>query len=243
MARHGPAFECGNGREKLHYHDRFHDCRCHARLAAAGPIQWPCPEAETAETSSKKYNKRLYTDLKFATANLRANFAAFHAKGLAEPPDPEYPFVLTTGRLYGHWHTQTRTGRIDKIRNLHPNPFLEVNPRDAQRLEIQSGEWIEVRSRRGFVQLPVLVTQNIAQGVVFMPMHWGALWADQAEVNALTHPEVCPISLEPELKACAVQIIPMPVKHPEANEISQQFSSKTLRQPTESTILTALPPG
>ena len=215
----------------------------HARLAATGPIQWPCPEAETEATSAKKYNKRLYTNLKFATANGRANFAAFHAKGLAEPPDPTYPFVLTTGRLYGHWHTQTRTGRIDKIRSLHPNPFLEVNPRDAQKLEIQSGEWIEVRSRRGFVRLPALVTQNIARGTVFMPMHWGALWADQAEVNALTHPEACPISLEPELKACAVQIIPLTVQHPEVGEISPQVSSKTLRQPTESTILTALPPG
>ena len=215
----------------------------HARLAATGPIQWPCPEAETEATSANKYNKRLYTNLQFATANGRANFAAFHAKGLAEPPDPTYPFVLTTGRLYGHWHTQTRTGRIDKIRSLHPNPFLEVNPRDAQKLEIQSGEWIEVRSRRGFVRLPALVTQNIARGTVFMPMHWGALWADQAEVNALTHPEACPISLEPELKACAVQIIPMPVQHPEVGEISPQVASKTLRQPTESTILTALPPG
>lgn len=42
-----------------------------------------------------------------------------------------------------------------------------------------------------------------------MPMHWGFLWAKNAEVNALTHPEVCPISLEPELKACAVQLTPI----------------------------------
>ena len=216
----------------------------HARLAAEGPIQWPCPEVETEETSSKKHNKRLYADLNFVTPNRRANFAAFHAKGLAEPPDPDYPFVLTTGRLYGHWHTQTRTGRIDKIRNLHPEPFLEVNPRDAQKLEIQSGEWVEVRSRRGFVRLPTLVTQNIARGTVFMPMHWGALWADDAEVNALTHSEVCPISLEPELKACAVQISPVTVQQPMARALPlHQVSSKTLRQTTESTILSALPPG
>jgi ferredoxin-nitrate reductase len=39
-----------------------------------------------------------------------------------------------------------------------------------------------------------------------MPMHWGTLWADQAEANELTHAIACPISHEPELKACAVQI-------------------------------------
>ncbi len=43
-------------------------------------------------------------------------------------------------------------------------------------------------------------------------MHWGALWADSAEANALTHPESCPDSLQPELKACAVQLVPVAAK-------------------------------
>jgi len=181
----------------------------HDRLAAAGPIQWPCPQHETDDTAASKHDKRLYTDHLFPTPNRRARFAAFHEKGLAEPPDPAYPFVLTTGRLYGHWHTQTRTGRIDKIRQMHPEPLLEMHPIDAQHLKVQSGEWVEVRSRRGFARLKVYVTQYIRKGVLFIPMHWGALWADHAECNALTHPTVCPISLQPELKACAVSVVPI----------------------------------
>ncbi len=181
----------------------------HERLAKAGPIQWPIPVCETAETAATKFDKRLYTDHQFLTENGRAKFASFHMKGLAEPPDDNFPMVMTTGRLLGHWHTQTRTGRIEKIAKKYSQPTLEVNPRDAQRLQMQSGDWVEVRSRRGFANLPILVTQNIARGTVFMPMHWGFLWADNAEVNALTHPEVCPISLQPELKACAVQLTPI----------------------------------
>ncbi|MEN8446158.1 MAG: molybdopterin dinucleotide binding domain-containing protein, partial [Cyanobacteria bacterium J06555_13] len=180
----------------------------HERLATVGPIQWPAPVCETAETAADKFDKRLYTDYQFPTDNGRAKFAAFHLKGLAEPPDDQFPMVLTTGRLLGHWHTQTRTGRIEKIVAKHPYPVLEVNPRDAQRLQLQSDDWVEVRSRRGTVKLPILVTQNISRGTVFMPMHWGFLWANDAEVNALTHPEACPISLEPELKACAIQLVP-----------------------------------
>ncbi|MEM9906953.1 MAG: nitrate reductase [Cyanobacteria bacterium P01_D01_bin.44] len=212
----------------------------HGRLAA-GPIQWPCPAEETPETAADKFDKRLYADLRFPTPDGRARFAAFHIKGLAEPPNADYPFVLTTGRLYGHWHTQSRTGRIEKTVKMHPEPLLEVNPRDAQRLEIQSGDWLEVRSQRSFVQLKVLVTQNITRGTVFMPMHWGFLWADNAEVNALTHPEVCPISLEPELKACAVQLIPIaaPVgqgaQQPEARFEQMMQMSK---QPAPSKTLT-----
>jgi ferredoxin-nitrate reductase len=170
----------------------------HERLAK-GPVQWPCPAGESSR-------QRLYTDFRFHTPDGRARFSASHARGLAEPPDPNFPYVLTTGRLYGHWHTQTRTGRIPKIQQMHPNPFIEIHPRDAASLGIKEGEHLEIRSRRGMVQLPAKITKAIAVGTVFMPMHWGSLWADQAECNNLTHSEACPDSLQPELKACAVMI-------------------------------------
>ncbi|MEO0458544.1 MAG: nitrate reductase [Cyanobacteria bacterium P01_A01_bin.114] len=211
----------------------------HGRLAEAGPIQWPCPATGTPETAADKFDKRLYTDLQFPTPDRCARFAAFHIKGLAEPPGADYPFVLTTGRLYGHWHTQSRTGRIEKTVKMHPEPLLEVNPRDAQKLEIQSGDWLEVRSQRGFVRLKVLVTQNITRGTVFMPMHWGFLWADDAEVNALTHPEVCPISLEPELKACAVQLTPIaaPTKLEQLPEARFEQMMRVINPPLPSKTL------
>jgi ferredoxin-nitrate reductase len=172
----------------------------HERLQHEGPLQWG---------GKGKANRRLYTDLKFHTPDQRARFSGYHSKGLAEPSDPAYPYVLTTGRVYGHWHTLTRTGRIEKIQQMHPEPFLEIHPRDAQSLGIVNNEWIEVRSRRGISRFPAKITQSIAPGTVFVPMHWGALWADQAEANALTHPTACPVSRQPELKACAVQLIPI----------------------------------
>jgi ferredoxin-nitrate reductase len=203
----------------------------HQKLQAQGPTQWPHPEkkaqpifidAETgvgsfeleaqAETSSFKTGKRLYTDLRFHTPDGRARFGAYYSKGLAEPPDPNYPFILTTGRLYGHWHTQTRTGRIEKIRQMHPQPFIEIHPRDAAKLGIIDNQTVEVRSRRGITKFPAKVTKAISPGTVFVPMHWGKLWADDAEANALTHSEACPDSLQPELKACAVQLVPISVE-------------------------------
>jgi len=178
----------------------------HDRLKAEGPIQWPCPESEIEVDRAPK---RLYTDFRFNTPDGLARFAARHARGLAEPPNPDYPFVLTTGRLYGHWHTQTRTGHIEKIRKMHPEPFIEIHPKDAKKLEIEEGNWVEVRSRRGKAFFPAKITKAIAPGTVFVPMHWGALWANRAEANALTHPESCPDSKQPELKACAVQLSPV----------------------------------
>jgi len=196
----------------------------HQRLLAEGPIQWPCPKEGLSSP------KRLYTDWRFPTPDGKARFGAYHSRGLAEPPDSDYPFVLTTGRLYGHWHTQTRTGRIPKIRQMYPNPFLEIHPRDAKQLGITDDSLVEVKSRRGMTRFPAKVTSSIAPGTVFVPMHWGALWADNAEANTLTHPEACPDSHQPELKACAVQLIPVSVERNVTNNLLQR---------TQSSILTA----
>ncbi|MCE2887902.1 MAG: nitrate reductase [Pseudanabaena sp. 42896M_M3] len=176
----------------------------HAKLAKLGVMQWQASDQHTEQ--DQVHNKRLYTDLQFHTPDRKARFGAYHSKGVFEIPDEQYPFILTTGRLYGHWHTQTRTGRIDKIRQMHPNPFIEIHPKDANKLGINNGDLIEVRSRRGSSKFPALVTEAIARGVLFVPMHWGTLWADNAEANALTHPEADPDSKQPELKACAVAI-------------------------------------
>ncbi|MGF1491897.1 MAG: molybdopterin oxidoreductase family protein [Microcoleaceae cyanobacterium] len=196
------------------------------RLAKYGPIQWPCSDQESLEESGP-HNKRLYTDLRFHTPDKLAKFAAFHSNGLAEPADPDYPFVLTTGRVYGHWHTQTRTGHIPKIQKMHPEPFIEIHPRDAKKLKIQDKDWVEVRSRRGYARFIAQVTKAINPGTVFVPMHWGALWAEQSEANALTHPECCPSALQPELKACAVQVAPISLDAVSADlEVEQRESLK-----------------
>lgn len=201
----------------------------HEKLKTQGPQQWPHPADGNLLEGAPA---RLYTDHRFHTPDGRARFAAYHSRGLAEPPDPEYPFVLTVGRLYGHWHTQTRTGRIDKIVQMHPHPFIEIHPRDAAKLGIQDEQLVEVRSRRGVTYFPAKVTHAIAPGTVFVPMHWGALWAKDAEANVLTHPEACPISLEPELKACAVQLTKV---------TADKLSADTLLRSPKSSMLSASP--
>ncbi|MFP4317381.1 MAG: molybdopterin oxidoreductase family protein [Phormidium sp.] len=173
-------------------------------------VQWPQPEG-AEDIPESRYSKRLYEDLRFPTDDGRAQFCATHTRGLAEAPDPDYPFVLTTGRVYEHWHTQTRTGRIPKISQKYPHPFIEIHPRDAKTLEILDEMWVLIRSRRGEGKFKAKVTKAIAPGTLFVPMHWGFLWADNSEANALTHPETCPDSLQPELKACAVQLLPLPI--------------------------------
>jgi ferredoxin-nitrate reductase len=193
----------------------------HGLLAAHGPQQWPFP----AGTAPGAGQARLYTPEapfpgapaghRFPTASGRARLWADPPLGLAEPPDDEYPLVLTVGRYLGHWHTMTRTIHVERVSRQHPGPVLEVNPGDAAAAGVAEGERVSVGSRRGCVSVNVHISEQIRPGTVFLPMHWGGSQGDLAcEANRLMHELGCPLSRQPELKAAAVCLQRLPAEQP-----------------------------
>ncbi|PHX73411.1 MAG: hypothetical protein CK548_01160 [Opitutia bacterium] len=50
-----------------------------------------------------------------------------------------------------------------------------MNPDDATRLGISSGDRVTVRSRRGTAEASALVTPTVQPGQIFLPMHFGTL--------------------------------------------------------------------
>ena len=176
----------------------------HALLAEHGPQQWPFPSGSEPTTESK----RLYSDHRFATPSRRARFMAEQPLGLAEPPCEAYPLVLTVGRYLGHWHTMTRTAKVERIQSMHAEPRLEVHPDDAKRFSLEADGIAAITSRRGTLTARITITDRIRPGSVFLPMHWGFTQEHACEANALMHGEACPISKQPELKATAVVVAP-----------------------------------
>ena len=116
--------------------------------------------------------------------------------------------MLTVGRYLGQWHTMTRTGKVERLVKLHPEPLLEIHPRDAQELKVENGALAGIISRRGHLTATVKVTDRIRCGTVFLPMHWGFTQEKACEANTLMHDDACPVSKQPELKACAVIVAP-----------------------------------
>jgi len=175
-----------------------------ARLRQLTSLQWPCPTPDHPGT------KRRYLDGRFATADGRANFLACDHRAPRELPDHEFPLVLTTGRLYSHWHTLTRTAKADRLVRREPAPFVEVNPDDALGLELKEGELVQISSRRGTVRLPARVTRAVPPGMVFLPFHWGDLFGEGNAVNYLTISAIGRVAKQPELKFCAVNLEKIP---------------------------------
>lgn len=169
----------------------------HARLRS-GPIQWPCPSEDHPGTV------RLYENQPFAMPSGRARFHPASFVPPAEQPDAEHPFWLTTGRVLEQWHTRTRTREVPKLNQKITYSYVELHPDDAFALGVRDGDLVSVTSRRGACTSRVRISDMIAPGTLFMPIHW-----EHGNPNRVTNPAVDPRSQQPELKACAVQLTPV----------------------------------
>ncbi len=163
----------------------------------AGGIQWPLAES----SSSIETHRHLFADGTFYTDDGRARFIYDDPQPNPEPPDEAYPFCLLTGRgSSAQWHTESRTGKSEILKKLHPKEsYAEINPDDARALGIKSADRITVISRRGSLELKALVTATVKAGQVFIPMH-------NPKVNRLTLSSFDPVSRQPNYKACGVKI-------------------------------------
>ncbi len=195
-----------------------------ARLRREINLQWPCPTPEHPGT------KRLYEDGRFFSADGKAAFLSREHKEPREVPDHEFPYILTTGRLYSHWHTLTRTAKSDKLVRREPGPFVEIHHDDAARLDIEEGDLVQISSRRGTIQLPARLKDSVSPGMVFVPFHWGDLYGPGNSANYLTISAIGRVAKQPELKFCAVFLekIPQARKRPLSLPIADELPLSAL---------------
>lgn len=183
-----------------------------SRLNDGITLQWPCPDPYSYGT------KRRYLDRQFPTADGKAVFLPRTHQAPFEVPCDDFPFVLTTGRIYAHWHTLTRTGKVPKLMARDPAPYVELAAEDAARLQIADGDRVQIRTRRGQIHLPARIDQGGQPGTVFVPFHWGDLFVEGNALNYLTVPAFGPVEKQPELKFCAANVQKAPLT-PAASKI------------------------
>ncbi|OHB65859.1 MAG: formate dehydrogenase subunit alpha [Planctomycetes bacterium RBG_13_60_9] len=155
-------------------------------------LQWPCPDKQHPGTPilhTAKFSRGLGA---FSPAEYRPS---------TELPDEEYPFVLSTGRCYFHFHTGTMTRRSQLLHREERFPYVEISLRDARHLKIRDRTWIYVTTRRGEVKAMARVTDVAHDGVLFMPFHF-----EEGPANLLTINALDPVAKIPEYKVCAAKI-------------------------------------
>ncbi|MCY3923325.1 MAG: formate dehydrogenase subunit alpha [Chloroflexi bacterium] len=166
----------------------------HRRLDQEGGIQWPCPSEDHPGTA------RLY-DESFPRG-LGKFIPVRQLPPSEEAPDDRYPLILNTGRVLYHWHGGTMTRRVDGLVDSFPELRVAIHPNDAARLEIVNDEPVWVASRRGRLEGVSFVTDDVAEGSVFVPF---VRLADSA-ANWLTNNVYDEVARIPEYKVCAVAV-------------------------------------
>jgi anaerobic selenocysteine-containing dehydrogenase len=150
-------------------------------------------------------HRRKYEELGFDTPTGKleifsptlADYGYDPLPSFSPPPQPnqEYPFTLLTGnRTVVYTHSQYHD--IARLRELEPEPALDINDSDAAALGIADGDTVSVESAEGSVTLKARPTPDILPGVLSLQHGWA-----EANVNLLTsYQPLDPISGYPALK-------------------------------------------
>jgi predicted molibdopterin-dependent oxidoreductase YjgC len=78
---------------------------------------------------------------------------------------------------------------------------LEVHPEDAAAERIADGDLVEIESRWGATRAAARLSERVARGQVFLSFH-----DPETRANALTGPQVDPLSKCPEYKLTAIRL-------------------------------------
>ena len=162
------------------------------RLGIDG-LQWPCPDIDHPGTPY------LHKD---GFTRGKGKFHGIEYKDPAEMPDEEYPFFLTTGRMFAHFHTGTMTRISPHLDVEQTTGYVTINPKDAEGLAVEEGQMLLLSSRRGQVEVPANISDSVVPGTLFLPIHFG-----ENPTNVLTNAEaVDPLAKIPEFKVSAVKV-------------------------------------
>jgi predicted molibdopterin-dependent oxidoreductase YjgC len=161
------------------------------RLEEIG-LQWPVPAKGHPGTPVVHLGKFIRGKGKFIPVTHRPP---------AEVPDKEFPFILSTGRMLFHYNTGTMTTRVSNLLREFPRNFVQINPEDAEKLEIKKQHKVKVKTRRGELVVLAEITDKVKKGVLWMPFHFS-----NEPTNVLTNNAFDPVCRTGEYKACAAGI-------------------------------------
>jgi formate dehydrogenase alpha subunit len=112
----------------------------------------------------------------------------------------EFPLILTTSRVLQHYNAATMTRRTNNLKIVDKDTLL-VNPEDAKKRDLTTGDRARLYSARGEVNLVVEVTNKVKKGIVFTTFHF-----PEHMVNMVTGHEKDEETMCAEYKVSAVQV-------------------------------------
>ena len=83
----------------------------------------------------------------------------------------DYPLTMTSGaRRFTSFHSEHR--QIERLREIHPWPTVQINPKTAEKLGIAQGAWVYVETPWGKVKEVADITPIVKEDVVSCDHGW-----------------------------------------------------------------------
>lgn len=115
---------------------------------------------------------------------------------LIENLNSEFPMLLVTANILQHSGALSSLSR--NLDSVVSDAYLELSPADAEKYKIKNESYVKVISKRGEILLKAIVSNEVPEKTVFVPIHFA-----HAKVNTLTYPAVnggiplVPVRIEP----------------------------------------------
>jgi formate dehydrogenase major subunit len=161
------------------------------KLDRLGSIQWPCNDKAPEGTP-----------LMHVGGFVRGlgRFMITEFVPTEERTNRSFPLILTTGRILSHYNVGAQTRRTQNV-TWHKEDVLEIHPHDAEVRGIQDGQMVSISSRVGATTLRAMISERMAQGVVYTTFHHPVSGANVITTEYSDWATNCP-----EYKVTAVQI-------------------------------------
>jgi formate dehydrogenase major subunit len=128
----------------------------------------------------------------------------------------EFPYVLMTSTVAEHWCGGSSTRNVPWLNELVPEAVVEIPETLGKKLQVKTGDWVQISSARGELTVKAVVTSRMRTlqvdggevTVVWMPYNWGYRGLSTGpSVNHLTIDATDPGAGTQETKACLVNLV------------------------------------
>jgi formate dehydrogenase major subunit len=163
----------------------------YARLDELGSVQWPCNAAAPDGTPIMHVDHFVRGKGQFMLTEYVAT---------EERTGPNFPLLLTTGRILSQYNVGAQTRRTANAA-WHAEDVLEIHPFDAESRGVKDGDLVALQSRKGQVSLRAKVSERMQPGVVYTTFHHPNSGANVVTTDNSDWATNCP-----EYKVTAVQV-------------------------------------
>lgn len=117
-----------------------------------------------------------------------------------ERHEKDFPYIITTNRELEHYNCGAMTRRTGNVEILTEDVLL-IHPDDAQKENIQDGDFVCVESPRGKVDIKAVITDEMKPGILSSTFHF-----PEVMLNIITSDEHCSEAMCPEYKVVSCRI-------------------------------------